>query len=284
MAESYCGKNCDQCGEKEILGCPGCKVGPGNLIGTECEQARCCISKGLTECAACEFCEDCYTVKQKDRFLQLRLEAVEKEKSKNEMLAGGAPILGSWLSVAFWLIVPSVIGYILSNSAIFEAGEFFIALGRMVNSCCAMVYSLILLRLGFIEKRYRFAGLCVLAGVLISSATNYMFSGSEVPMWTLAISIPTTVISFLGEYFEFMAHSTVLTDVNDKMSTKWNTLWRWYFGSSAAHYGGVLLTFVIPALGVMLIKAGDIGTLITRMLKLLYLRQTVRIFRSYRNR
>lgn len=281
MAETYCGKNCDQCVEKETLGCPGCKVGPGKLIGTECEQARCCIVKGLPECAACEFCEDCYTVQQKDRFLQFRLEAVEKEKSKNEMLANGAPILGKWLGVAFWMIIPSLIGYILSNSAVFEAGEFFIALGQLVSSVCAVVYSLILLRLGFIEKRYRFAALCVLAGALISSATNYMFSGSEVPMWALAISIPTTVISFLGEYFEFMAHSTVLTNVNDKMSTKWNTLWKWYLGSSAAHYGGVLLAFVIPVMGVMLIKAGDIGTLITRVLKLLYLRQTVRIFRTY---
>lgn len=28
MAETYCGKTCAECTQKEILNCPGCKAGP----------------------------------------------------------------------------------------------------------------------------------------------------------------------------------------------------------------------------------------------------------------
>lgn len=282
MAESYCGKNCAQCAEKDMLDCPGCRVGPGRFVGTECEAARCCISKGQSRCAECEFCNDCYTLERKDSFLQHRLATVEKDKSRTEMLTKGAPILGRWLCVALWLIIPSMLGSILSNDAIFDRESIFFAFGQMLSLICAPVYSLVLLRLGSVEKRYRSAAFCVLAGALISAATNYMFSGKEVPLWAMTISIPTTVLSFVGEYFEFMAHSAVLTNVNDRLSAKWETLWKWYIGSSAAYYGGVLLAFVIPALGIMLINAGDIGTVLTRVLKLVYLYQTVKCFRYYR--
>lgn len=281
MAENYCGKNCDNCAEKELLGCPGCKVGPGNMIGTECEVARCCISKGQSQCAECEFCNDCYTLTQKDQFLRHRVAAAEKDKSGNEMLSTNAPALARWLNVAFWLIIPSVLGSFLSSESFFGSDSIIPAFGQMLSSTCTIIYSLVLLRLGFVEKRYKFAALCVLAGALISSVTNYMFSGKEVPMWAMAISVPTTAISFVGEYFTFSAHSAVLSDVNDTMSTRWNTLWKWYFGSCIAHYGGVLLSFVIPSLGVMLINAGDVGTIITRLLHLLYLQKTVKFFRAH---
>lgn len=281
MAQNYCGKNCDNCAEKDLLGCPGCKVGPGNMIGTECELARCCISKGQEECTACEFCGDCYTLERKDQFLQQRLAAAEKERSRDKMLSQNAPALARWLNVAFWLIIPSFLASILSNESFFGSDSIIPAFGQLLNSTCTIIYSLVLLRIGFIEKRYKFAALCVLVGALISSVTNYMFSGKEVPMWAMAISIPTTVLSFVGEYFTFTGHSAVLTDVNNVMATKWSTLWKWYLGSCVAHYAGVLLTFAIPALGVMLIKAGDIGTIITRLLNLLYLQKTVKYFRTH---
>lgn len=281
MAENYCGKSCDQCADKELLGCPGCKVGPGNMIGTACEVARCCIIKGQSQCTGCEFCNDCYTLAQKDQFLQHRVAAAEKDKSGNEMLSANAPALAKWLNVAFWLIVPSVISSFLSNESFFGSDSIIPAVGQMLSSTCVIIYGLVLLRLGFVDKRYKFAALCVLAGAVISSATNYMFSGKEVPMWAMAISVPTTAISFVGEYFTFSAHSTVLSDVNHTMSTKWKTLWKWYFGSCIAHYSGVLLSFVIPSLGVMLINAGDVGTIITRLLNLLYLQKTVKFFRSH---
>ena len=281
MAQNYCGKNCDNCAEKDVLGCPGCKVGPGNIIGTECELARCCISKGQAECADCEFCSDCYTLEHKDQFLQQRFVIAEKEKKRDEMLSQNAPALARWLNVAFWLIIPSLLASILSNESFFGSDSIIPAFGNMLSAICSIIYSLVLLRLGFIEKRYKFAALCVLAGALISSVTNYMFSGREVPIWAMAISIPTTILSFVGEYFTFLGHSAILADVNNKMSTRWSTLWKWYFGSCVARYGGVLLTYVIPSLGVMVINAGDIGTVITRLLNLMYLHRTVKCFRSY---
>ena len=46
MAETYCGKVCRECEQKEALSCPGCKLGPGKLYGGDCELAKCCREKG----------------------------------------------------------------------------------------------------------------------------------------------------------------------------------------------------------------------------------------------
>ncbi len=281
MAETYCGKNCAQCAEKEILGCPGCKVGPGNLIGTECELARCCISKGQTECTACEYSEECSTLQERDRFLQYRLQTVEKEKERRNAAAKRGPLLGKWLWIAFWLIIPSTLGSLLSNDTLFGTELAFFVPGQVLSTVCALAYGLILLRLTSTDIRYRTAAICVLAGTLISTLTNFVFSGSEVPMWAVAISIATTVLSYLGEYNEFMAHSAVLTDLDDGLATKWKTLWRWYIGSFGAFIGGTVLMMIVPTVGVMLTTAGSIGMVGTRVLKLVYLYRTAKCFRYY---
>jgi hypothetical protein len=45
MAETYCGKTCTSCIQKEALNCPGCKVGPGRQYSGECALAKCCRNK-----------------------------------------------------------------------------------------------------------------------------------------------------------------------------------------------------------------------------------------------
>lgn len=284
MAESYCGKNCAQCEQKEMLGCPGCTAGPGSLIGTECQLARCCISKGQTECAACVYSEDCNTLQERDCFLQHRLQIAETERVRHDALVKRAPLLGKWLWIIFWLIIPSTIGSVLSNDTIFGSELAFFVPGQVLRTVCALAYGLILLRLSSIEARYRIAAVCVLVGTLISTLTNFIFSGSEIPVWAVAISIATTVLSYLGEYSEFMAHNVVLTGLDGGLAMKWKTLWTWYIGSFGAFIGGTVLMMIIPDLGVMLTTAGSIGMAVTRVLKLVYLFRTAKCFRNYQPR
>lgn len=67
MAETYCGKSCLECGQKDVLNCPGCKAGPGKQYGGDCELAKCCRSKGHQECSTCGFNGNCGTLRSKDR-------------------------------------------------------------------------------------------------------------------------------------------------------------------------------------------------------------------------
>ena len=55
MAETYCGKICAECAQKETLNCSGCKAGPGRQFGGDCKLAKCCRAKGHQECATCGF-------------------------------------------------------------------------------------------------------------------------------------------------------------------------------------------------------------------------------------
>ena len=50
MAETYCGKSCEECTKKEQLDCSGCKTGPGRQFGGDCELAKCVRDKGHETC------------------------------------------------------------------------------------------------------------------------------------------------------------------------------------------------------------------------------------------
>ena len=39
MSETYCGKDCGSCPQREAMNCPGCKTGPGAAWPGECELA-----------------------------------------------------------------------------------------------------------------------------------------------------------------------------------------------------------------------------------------------------
>ena len=82
MAETYCGKTCADCSQKETLSCPGCKAGPGKQYGGDCKLAKCCIEKGHQECSTCGFNGHCGTLHGRICMPDDRLKAIEVEKEE----------------------------------------------------------------------------------------------------------------------------------------------------------------------------------------------------------
>lgn len=280
MAQTYCGKTCSDCSHKEALSCPGCKTGPGRQFGGDCELARCCRSKGHETCATCGFSGSCNTLRGKARIPENRRRHLEYEAEREAAISKAAPTLAKWLWILFWLVVPGSVASILSMDFLAEsAPEVFLA-GQILNTLCSAAYGLILLRLSGEEDRYKTAGLCTLAAAAVSALILFLSGGDTPRTWTLLLSIPASIAALVGEYNEFTAHSIILEGVDNALSEKWSSLWKWTLGSYGCMLGGVVLTLLIPFLGLIAVLAGAIGVLVTSILKLVRLYATAQTFRD----
>lgn len=275
MAETYCGKSCMECTQKETLQCPGCRVGPGRELGGDCELARCVREKGHETCDTCLNKGRCGTFQGKENMAFYRRRKQEAKEAEQRKLAARVPVLGKWLSYLFWLVVPSVVSSLLTIEMVAEAFPWLSVFGSLLGTACSLAYGLILVRLGSEAEGYRTAGICV----LIAGAVNYLasfLSGN----WTLLMTLPAAVLALYGEYREYMAHSSVLAGVDNELSGKWEKLWVWHIGSFAAILIGAVLAF-IPVLALIVMLGGLLAMCVVSFLKLKYLHQTAKLFREY---
>ena len=278
MAETYCGKACAECAQREQMNCPGCKTGPGRELGGDCNLAKCVRNKGHETCGTCCFRDTCGTLRGRDGIPDQRRRRAEAEQAKMEAIARRAPFLGKWLWLLFWLVVPSSIGAVLNLT---ESLQWLYLPGQIIGLACTVGYGLILLKLGGEEDSYRIAAICVLAAGAVNVLVDLFTGSGETPPWTLLLILPAAVVGLVGTYNEFMAHAAVLRGVDDELSGKWEILWKWHIGLYVAIFGCILALFLFPVLALVALVAVAIGLIVVAVLQLVYLYRTAKIFREY---
>ena len=289
MAETYCGKSCDACSKKELMRCPGCKAGPGRAFGGDCDLAKCCSNRGHETCATCTFRENCTTLQRRDQQPEYRKMRIESEQRQKEMLADRAAILGKWLWILFWMVVPAAIVHAAAEVKLLARPYLTVTVLELAVS---VAYGAILLKLSAAEhayhkSRYRIAGICsfVDAGIntlaviiIFVSPGSPEFSGRS--LLTLLV-VAAGAAELIGTYHEYSAHSFVLEGVDNKLSEKWETLLKMYIGSVVAAFVAVLLLLISRGLGLVLITGSAIAVFIVSIAKIVYLYQTAKVFREY---
>lgn len=281
MAETYCGKNCAECAQKEILNCPGCKTGPGRQFGGDCELAQCVRHKSHETCGTCSIRANCGMLRGCESMPDHRLRRIEAEEQRKAAIAKRAPVLGKWLWLLFWLIIPSTAANLMTLETLAELAPALYKSGKILNALVLAAYAMILIRLASEEDRYRTAGICVLVSCGVSILLAVISGTAETPPWTLLISIPAAVVSFVGEYNEYMAHAAVLTGVDNELAEKWEKLWKWYIGLFCVMFGSIVVIVIFPLLGAIAVMAAAIGVLVVNIAKLVYLYRTAKLFRAF---
>ena len=281
MAETYCGKTCAECSKREELNCQGCKTGPGRQFGGDCELAKCVRDKGHETCETCGFKGNCGTLRSRESMPDYRIRKIESEKMRKAAIAKRAPVLGKWLWIIFWLVIPSSIGSIMAHETTAKILPGLFIPGQIINAICSLIYGAILLKLGSKEDRYRTAGICALIAGASSALAAIINGGSDGATWILIFTIPAAIVAIVGEYNEYMAHSAVLSGVDNELSEKWEVLWKWYIGLFLGMFGCIIVMLILPILGAIAILGCAIGTVVVSILKLVYLYRTAKIFREY---
>jgi len=177
-------------------------------------------------------------------------------------------LLRRWLGILFWLIIPSVIGTLMS-----QAGSSLALVGSVITGISSLAYGLILLRLSKVESNYLKAGVLYFVSMGLSFL---LVLGSSL---ALLIAIPAAIISLFAMFFEFSGHSCVLAGVNNVLSNNWDKLWKWTIGVYIGIIGGFLLVFISPVLAGIALMLAMIGMIIVSIVRLVYLYQTARSFK-----
>lgn len=282
MAESFCGNDCAVCAQKELLNCPGCKDGPGREFGGECRVAACCRKKEFESCDAC---------KAKEKYLEFhplgkqtecrKLKVEEAEQQKKEVITKRAKVLGNWLFILFWLVVPATIASLLQIDFFKETSPDIYIIGQIISAVCFIAHSAILLKIAPAEKRYRTAGICALASAVSPIFDFFTIQSVQKLLLFLVIALPFAIISIVGEYFEYKAHSAVLKDLDNRLSEKWIKLWKWLIGGLLTLFGGVLVMLLAQSLGLIVITIGLVIVVCAYIAKLVCLYLTAMRFRDY---
>ncbi len=280
MADTYCGKCCENCTHKEALQCPGCKAGPGSRHSTECYLANCCLEKGHKSCATCAFMASCDTLRRRDSLPEERLRARARAAEKQLRDEKCAALMGKHLWLLFWLVIPSNLAGVLSSLA--DSVPALYWPGTILTGLSTLAYGFILLLLHPANERYNKAGGFMLAGAAITLLTDLAGGGPDKinTTATMLFSLPAAILGLVGQRHEFKGHAEVLNNFDASLAEKWRKLWKWYMISLAVMIGSILLLPLFPLLGLLSILAGLVALIVTSIIKLILLYRSAKFFRT----
>ena len=182
------------------------------------------------------------------------------------------------LDALLWLVVPGTIAGLMSDDTLSAYWPGLVIPGEILGFLCTVAYGLFLLKLAGVNERYRTAGICTLVSIVVSTPVTLLADGAG---WALAVLLPVAAVALAGEYQEYIGHAEVLEPVDLELSEKWRRLWKWYIGTFLALFAGIFVALIFAWLGLLVVLASAIGTLVVSILKLVYLWRTARTFREY---
>ena len=195
-----------------------------------------------------------------------------------------AAALAGRLKVLFWLVVPGTIAGFLSDEALSAHWPDLASLGEILGILCSVVYGLLLLSLARVNGGYRAAGVCTLfvavAGIIIQSLGGGDPRNVERGI-ALILTLLAGVAALVGECAECTSHAEVLEPVDMALSQRWRRLMKWYVGLFLGTFAGILVALFSQWLGLLVMTASTVGSLVVAILKLVYLWRTARTFREY---
>ena len=173
MSETYCGKSCDECKYREAFGCPGCSEGPGAPYSGNCNLASCCRERGHDRCRMCLDRGACEMLKNRDGMPEERARAAAERAEREAHNREKSAFLGKWLWAMFLLIIPSIIGEVLSILPMpLEL------IGLIISAAASIAYGAILLVLSKESTDYMIAGICFFGSAVLMLAAAFYLSWS----------------------------------------------------------------------------------------------------------
>lgn len=284
MSNTYCGKSCESCAQKEQKLCPGCRLGPGRSWSGDCEIAVCCRDKGHESCETCTNNRYCGKRSRREGMAESRARKAAEQEAKKAELARKAPFLSKWLSILFWLVIPATVASLLAMEAMADVAPRVYLFGKYLTVVCGVAYGLVLLRLAKENRDYRTAGVLRLVTAAASLLLVLVSGKNAVANWTLLISLPAAVVGLVGTYQEYMTHAAILAGADEDQAGKWKLLWKWNIGLKLGIFGCLVILLIAPLLGILAVIAALIGILIVGIVELVYLWRTKEVFREYSNK
>lgn len=276
--ENVCGKSCESCTWKEQLNCGGCREDMGKPFTGPCNIAACCRERGHEGCGTCTSFSLCSRRAQRDDIPRLELQRREGEADKQRRLAEAAPLMGKWVSLMFWLVIPIELASLMTADFVTQAYPAAETAGTALRFLCGLAYALFLWKLTPVLRDYRTAALCQLAVTLMDLVLLVLPGDSAL---ILLLGIPSLIVSFYGSYMEFFTHAQAVEPLDADLAAGWRKLWKLLLLS----LGALVLLFFSMFMGAFVMVLAALAAVglaiyyaVTRMI---YLWRTAKLFRNW---
>lgn len=276
--ENACGKSCESCTWKEQLNCGGCREDMGKPFSGPCDIAACCRERGHEHCGTCTSFSLCSRRARRDDIPRLELQRREGEAAKQRRLAETAPLMGKWVWLMFWLVIPMELASLLTADFVAQAFPAAETVGTALEFLCGLAYALFLWKLTPVLREYRAAALCQLAVTLVNLVLPVV---SEKSALFFLLGVPSLIISFYGSYVEFFAHAQAVEPLDADLAAGWRKLWKLLLLS----LGALVLLFFSMFIGIFVMVLAALAAVglaiyyaVTRMI---YLWRTAKRFRAW---
>ena len=188
-------------------------------------------------------------------------------------------LLARCVRVLFWLIIASLLISFLTGETISETMPVVAAAAQIANILVVAFYGFVLLKMSAEAIRYRGAAICHFISAAFSLALFPISADVENPLVVIA-ALLAVVIDMIGEYYEYMGHTDVLVDVDRELSGKWFKLWKGYLITFLGIFAGTILTVLIALIGMLVMLACTIGTLVVSILKVVYIYKMANVLKE----
>ena len=188
-------------------------------------------------------------------------------------------LLAKWMRILFWLIIISTAANLLTSENVTNAAPPLASAGQILNIAANVAYGVVLLKIASESMNYRNSAICRFITVAVAIAVIPISDNTE-SFIAIPVVILSIVMDMVGEYYEFMGHAEVLRGADRTLSYKWLTLWKWYIGTFLGMIGGTVLAVMIPLIGLIVVLASAVGTLVISIVKIVYIYKTAGVFRN----
>lgn len=188
-------------------------------------------------------------------------------------------LLAKWMRILFWLIIISTAANLLTSENVTNAAPPLASAGQILNIAANVAYGVVLLKIASESMNYRNSAICRFITAAVAIAVIPISDNTE-SFIAIPVVILSIVMDMVGEYYEFMGHAEVLRGADRTLSYKWLTLWKWYIGTFLGMIGGTVLAVMIPLIGLIVVLASTVGTLVISIVKIVYIYKTAGVFRN----
>ena len=313
MENSFCGKDCEDCLDRETVGCPGCKNGPGKEGGALCEIARCCSSQYKNFCEVCDNNATCSKLSGRENMLQ-KWNGSRKRETVDTTIASGtvgtvsgtyaeprisrardnhdAPFVRSHLIAIFWLFLLAGFGNVLSNENVFGSFSIIIGLGSIISIGANIATAILMIRLGREEGTFKTAGICNLVGTGLLFVGEILVAGALVAMKLsglaamsigailgIVLLLAAVVLEIIAGYKFLVACGRIVERRDLALASRWYVMSKLFFWIFGGIFILVVLAFIVPGLALILALLFILGVLAFAVCEYVFLYQTANRFR-----
>lgn len=94
----------------------------------------------------------CTKRQQKDQMQQIRISEAAAKEEKEVQKREKAKVLGKWLWLLFWLLIPNIIAGIMSNESLKPISPTMYYIGTVLGIVVEIIYCIVLFMLRHVEK------------------------------------------------------------------------------------------------------------------------------------